>query len=109
VRGAFDGAWGILEHDERLPRVYFDLNAVSVVEPEIRDVMREIKAGFRKVFVGLLRGADERVDARTASTVAVLVIAGIEGLSLEHIERGETAELGRARELFVQSVLACLR
>jgi hypothetical protein len=41
--------------------------------------------------------------------VAVLVIAGIEGLSLERIERGETAELGRARELFVRSVLSCLR
>jgi TetR/AcrR family transcriptional regulator, transcriptional repressor of bet genes len=109
VRGAFDGAWAILEHDARLPRVYFDLNAVSVVEPEIRDVMREVKAGFRRVFVGLLRGAEESVDARTASTVAVLVIAGIEGLSLERIERGETAELGRARELFIRSVLACLR
>ena len=109
VRGAFDGAWEILEHDARLPRVYFDLNAVSVVEPEIREVMREIKAGFRRVFVGLLRGADEPVDARTASTLAVLVIAGIEGLSLERIERGETAELGRARELFVRSVMACLR
>jgi TetR/AcrR family transcriptional regulator, transcriptional repressor of bet genes len=109
VRGAFDGAWAILEHDARLPRVYFDLNAVSVVEPEIRDVMREVKAGFRRVFVGLLRSAEEPVDARTASTVAVLVIAGIEGLSLERIERGETAELGRARELFIRSVLACLR
>jgi AcrR family transcriptional regulator len=109
VRGAFDGAWAILEHDARLPRVYFDLNAVSVVEPEIREVMREIKAGFRRVFVELLRGADESVNARTASTVAVLAIAGIEGLSLERIERGETAELRRARELFVRSVLSCLR
>ncbi len=109
VRGAFAGAWKLLEQDARLPRVYFDLNAVSVVEPEIREVMQEIKAGFRSVLVGLLRGADDPVDARTASTLAVLVIAGIEGLSLERIERGETAELGRARELFVRSVMACLR
>jgi AcrR family transcriptional regulator len=109
VRGALDGAWAILEHDARLPRVYFDLNAVSVVEPEIREVMREIKAGFREVLVGLLRGADEPVDARTAPALAVLVIAGIEGLSLERIERGETDELGQARELFVRSVLSCLR
>jgi AcrR family transcriptional regulator len=109
VRGAFAGAWRLLEHDARLPRVYFDLNAVSVVEPEIREVMQDVKAGFRSVLVGLLRGADDPVDARTASTLAVLVIAGIEGLSLERIERGETAELGRARELFVRSVMACLR
>jgi AcrR family transcriptional regulator len=105
VRGAFAGAWSILEHDARLPRVYFDLNAVSVVEPEIRAVMREVKAGFRSVLVGLLRDADDPVDTRTASTLAVLVIAGIEGLSLERIERGETAELGRARELFIRSIV----
>jgi AcrR family transcriptional regulator len=109
VRGAFAGAWNLLEQDARLPRVYFDLNAVSVVEPEIRNVMREIKAGFRRVFGGLLRATDDSIDGRTASTLAVLVIAGIEGLSLERIERGETAELGRARELFVRSVLSCLR
>ena len=109
VRGAFAGAWKLLEQDARLPRVYFDLNAVSVVEPEIREVMQDVKAGFRSVLVGLIRGADDPVDARAASTLAVLVIAGIEGLSLERIERGETAELGRARELFVRSVMACLR
>ena len=69
---------------------------------------RLFKAGFRSVLVGLLRGADDPVDARTASTLAVLVIAGIEGLSLERIERGETAALGRARELFVRSIVASL-
>ena len=36
----------LLERDERLPRVYFDLNAVSVVEDSVRDVMREVKGGI---------------------------------------------------------------
>ena len=106
VAGALAGAWTLLERDERLPRVYFDLNAVSVVEDEIRAVMREVKGGFRTVLVGLLREADDPVGARAAPALAVLIIAGIEGLCLERIERGDTAELRRARELFVRSVVA---
>ena len=48
-----------MDRDERLARVYFDLNAVSVVEDDVRDVMREIKAGWRRVLTGLL-GARRR-------------------------------------------------
>jgi AcrR family transcriptional regulator len=108
VRGALAGTWALLERDERLPRVYFDLNAVSVVEDSVRDVMREVKAGFRTVLTGLLREADDPVAPRAAATLAVLIIAGIEGLCLERIERGDTAELRRARELFVRSIVAGL-
>ena len=36
--------------------------------------------------------------ARDDSALAVLIIAGIEGLNLERIERGETRELRRAKE-----------
>ena len=44
VSGAAGALWQLIERDERLPRVYFDLNAVSVVDSDIRDVLREIKA-----------------------------------------------------------------
>lgn len=106
VRGATTGAWEMVDEDERLPRVYFDLNAVSVVDEEVREVMREVKAGFRRVLTDLLAEATPPVERGHASTLAILVIAGIEGLMLERIERGETAELGRARKLFAQSVVA---
>ena len=108
VRGAVAGTWALLERDERLPRVYFDLNAVSVVEDSVRDVMREVKGGFRTVLTGLLREADDPVSARAAPALAVLIIAGIEGLCLERIERGDTPDLRRARELFVRSIVAGL-
>jgi TetR/AcrR family transcriptional regulator, regulator of biofilm formation and stress response len=101
VRGAADGLWALMERDERLARVYFDLNAVSVVEDDVRDVMREIKAGWRQVLTDLLgRGKDE--------TAAVLVVSGLEGLSLERIERGDTAELRRAREMFIAATVAVI-
>jgi AcrR family transcriptional regulator len=105
VAGALAGAWKLLEQDARLPRVYFDLNAVSVVEDEIREVMREVKGGFRTVLIGLLRDAEDPVSARAAPALAVLIIAGIEGLCLEWIERGDTAELRRAKQLFVRSIV----
>ena len=108
VAGALAGAWRLLEQDARLPRVYFDLNAVSVVEDEIRNVMREVKSGFRTVLVGLLREADDPVSSRAAPALAVLIIAGIEGLCLEWIERGDTADLRRAKELFVRSIVGGL-
>jgi len=108
VDGALTGTWALLERDERLPRVYFDLNAVSVVQDEIRAVMREIKGGFRTVLVGLLREADDPIAARAVPALAVLIIAGIEGLCLEWIERGDTADLRNARELFVRSIVAGL-
>lgn len=109
VRGAMQGAWEMVDDDERLPRVYFDLNAVSVVDDEVREVMREVKTGFRRVLVELLTTARPAVERDRAATLSVLVIAGIEGLLLERIERGETPELAAGRKLFVSSICAVAR
>jgi AcrR family transcriptional regulator len=104
--GAAGALWKLIERDERLPRVYFDLNAVSVVDPGVRDVLREIKAAWRDVVSRLLLEAEPPVPEARVGAVTTLLIAGLEGLTLERIERGETAELDQARELFVRSVCA---
>lgn len=106
VRRALDGIWSLLERDARLPRAYFDLNAVSVVEDDVRSALREIKGRWREVLAGLLAAAGVRPAAVPAATV--LVMATVEGFALEWIERGDTAELARARELFVDAVVAAL-
>ena len=108
VRGVLDGIWRVLERDERLGRLYFDLSAVSVVEDDVRKVMREMREGWRSVLRDLLRRADDGLAGRETGTAAILVMAGIEGLALERIGRGETRELRRARELFVRSTAAAL-
>ena len=46
VSGVVTGVWAILDRDVRIARVYFDLTAVSVVEPDVRGVMREFRAGL---------------------------------------------------------------
>jgi TetR/AcrR family transcriptional repressor of bet genes len=106
VRGLLDGVWSLLERDVRLARAYFDLNAVSVVEDDVRSVMRQVKEGFRQVGFEFLRNAGvPEVRARTGST---MVIAGAEGLSLEWVERGKTPELERAREMFIRAAASQL-
>ena len=60
IRGAADGLWAMIDRDARIARVYFDLNAVSVVEDDVREVMREIKAGWRQVLTDLLGKARTR-------------------------------------------------
>ncbi|HEY1359799.1 MAG TPA: TetR/AcrR family transcriptional regulator [Thermoleophilaceae bacterium] len=99
VRGLMDGLWRILDRDERLARLYFDLAAVSVVEPEVRSVMQEMKAFWREVVGDLLHGSE---------AASVYVIAGIEGLALERLDRGETPALKKARRMFVSSASAAL-
>jgi len=106
VAGAGGALWRLIDHDERLPRVYFDLNSVSVVDSGVRDVLREIKSAWRDVLSRLLREADPPVTASDVGAVTTLILAGLEGLMLERIERGETVELDRAREMFIRSIRA---
>ncbi|HYH61403.1 MAG TPA: TetR/AcrR family transcriptional regulator [Solirubrobacterales bacterium] len=106
VSGAAGALWKLIERDERLPRVYFDLNAVSVVDSGVREVLREIKRAWRDVLSRFLRESDPPVADSRVGAVTTLILAGLEGLTLERIERGETQELDEARELFVRSVCA---
>jgi AcrR family transcriptional regulator len=105
VRGALEGVWGLMDSDERLARLYFDLGGVSVVEEDVRKVMSAERARWRSVLMDLLRDTDPRVPAQRIEPLAVLIGAGIEGLALERIQVGETPALRRARELFVASMV----
>lgn len=109
VRGALAGVWEIVDRDERLPRAYFDLSAVSVVDDEIRAVMREVKQGFRDTLARLLADAEDPLPPTAIGPFAVTVIAGMEGLLLDRIERGESADLSEARDLFVRAMTAAGR
>jgi AcrR family transcriptional regulator len=100
VSGLVNGIWSIMDRDPRIARVYFDLTAVSVVEEPVRAVMREVRAGWRSVLVEMLSEADPSLRPADARTAALFIHAGLEGLVLERLEAGDTAELRRARRLF---------
>ena len=103
VRGVLAGVWRVLERDERLARVYFDLAAAAVAEPEARAVMQEARALWRRTLGQLLE--DAGMPATAAEAAAVSVIAAFDGLALEWLDRGDTPALGRARELAIRAIV----
>ncbi len=106
IRGVVDGVARVLERDERLARLYFDLAAVSVVEPEVRRTITQVNEGWQQVLIDLLENAEDGPPPAQVRAVALMINACHQGLVLERIERGETAEWKRARELFVLSTVA---
>jgi AcrR family transcriptional regulator len=105
VRGIADGLDRLLDRDERLARLYFDLAAVSVVDPEIRRTITEVSQGWQTVLIELLGNAENGPPANRVRALALMINACYQGLVLERLERGPTAEWKRARELFIKSVL----
>ena len=106
IRGVATGVERVLDRDERVARLYFDLAAVSVVDPEIRGTIAEVNEQWRVVLMRLLNEASDGLPPAGARVLTVMVIAGMQGLTLERIERGATPEWRRARELFVRSAVA---
>jgi AcrR family transcriptional regulator len=106
VRGVDAGVERVLDQDERVARVYFDLAAVSVVEPVIRRTIAEVNEQWREVLVRLLTDASDGLARAQARVLTVMVISGMQGMTLERIERGATRERKRARELFIRSAVA---
>jgi AcrR family transcriptional regulator len=106
IRGVDTGVERVLDDDERVARLYFDLAAVSVVDPEIRGTIAAVNEQWREVLVRLLTEANDGLPAARARVLTVMVISGMQGMTLERIERGATPERKRARELFIRAAVA---
>jgi AcrR family transcriptional regulator len=109
VEGVVAGIWRVMDRDEGLGRVYFDLASQSVVEPRVLEIMREMKANFRATLRELLGVIADGPAPRDRDAVAVFLVAGVEGLALERLDRGETPELRKARALWTRSAVAAIR
>jgi len=108
VAALADGLWRIMDRDPGLQRVYFDLSSQAVVEPEIGGIMIEMKQGHRAILREVLRGLELKIPANELDAIAVYVISGLEGLSLERLDRGDSPALRRAREIFIESATAAI-
>jgi AcrR family transcriptional regulator len=106
IRGVDTGVERVLDGDDRIARLYFDLAAVSVVEPAVRRTIAEVNEQWREVLVRLLTEASDGLPPARARVLTVMVISGMQGMTLERIERGATRERKRARELFIRSAVA---
>jgi AcrR family transcriptional regulator len=108
VEGTVAGIWRVIERDEGLARVYFDLAAQSAVEAPVRAIIAEMKAGFRAVLVGFLARLEDGPPRGRREAIAVFLIAGIQGLALERLESGETPELRRVRRLWTEAAAGAI-
>src|SRR5262249_35554360 len=109
IRGVADGVERLLGRDVRLARLYFDLAAVSVVDPEVRRTITEANDGWQRVLTDLLRSADDGPPAARARAIALMVNAGNQGLALDRIERGARPEWKSARDLFIRGPAAAAK
>ena len=108
VEGLAEGLWRAMDRDSGLLRVYFDLSSQAVVEPEVGGIMIEMKQGHRAIVRELLRGLRLGLRAAELDAIAIFLIAGLEGFSLERLDRGDSPELKRARRIFVDSAAAAI-
>ncbi len=108
VEAIADGLWRVMDRDPGLQRVYFDLSSHAVVETEVGSIMIEMKQGHRSILRQVLRGLDRPIGDRELDAIAIFMISGLEGLSLERLGRGDSPALQRAREIFVDSATAAI-
>lgn len=105
IRGIATGVEKIEREDERIPRLYFDLAAVSVVEPRVRTTLAAAIEQWRNVVADLLARARDAPAPRQIRPLTLMIMAGVQGMALERIANADATDLGRAREMFVRSAV----
>lgn len=103
VTAMTDSLWAVMDRDPGLQRVYFDLSSHAVVDREVGGIMLEMKEGHRAILREVLRGLDADIAADELDAIAIFIISGLEGMSLERLDRGDSPALRRARELFIEA------
>lgn len=108
VTAIADALWDAMDRDPGLQRVYFDLSSQAVVDREIGGIMIEMKEGHRAILREVLRGLDAEIAADELDAIAIFIISGLEGLSLERLDRGDSPALRRASEIFIGASIAAI-
>lgn len=95
VSAGFEEVWAVVTSDRALLAAYFGLVAESVTDPTLRASTAHITDGFRLIIGGLIDDAAQRgrLPAIDPTVLTEFVVAGIQGLTLTFLERGETPEL----------------
>jgi TetR/AcrR family transcriptional repressor of bet genes len=108
VGATVEGLWRAMERDPGLQRVYFDLSSEAVVESEVGRIMVEMRADHRAILRRQIAALEPGLPAAELEAIAIYVQSGLEGLSLERLDRGNSAALKRASEIFVAAAVAAI-
>ncbi|MGE4247465.1 MAG: TetR/AcrR family transcriptional regulator [Parvibaculaceae bacterium] len=102
VAAGFDRFWSAITDNRGMLVAYLALMAESVTDPKLRASTRHINEGFRGIIARLIGEARER--GRTLEldeqSLTVLIIAGVHGLTLEFVQRGNSPALASAIDDF---------
>jgi hypothetical protein len=111
VGDAFDRLWATIRADRVLVVAYLGLVAESVVNPSAGVAIRFITDGMRAAVEMMLREHFEITPELGVDfeTFVVLMAAGVEGLTLEYLERGPSPALDRAVEVYRMWVTSAVR
>ncbi|MGA7395894.1 MAG: TetR/AcrR family transcriptional regulator [Solirubrobacterales bacterium] len=109
VQGLVGGIGGLIERDSRLAQVYIDLASRSGTDSEPRRILDEMKSRYREILGGLLANLADPPAADRIGPISTYLIASMEGFLLEQLDRGETDDLVKAREILVTSAEAAVR
>lgn len=110
VERGFERLWQSITEDRELSAVYFGLFAEAVTDPALRATLTEVNEAYRGLVRSLLRrvrGPGHRADIDDES-LAIAIIAVVQGLTLEYIERGDSPALRRAIASFKRWVAGVL-
>lgn len=102
VVAAFDRLWDEVRADPQLQAVYFGLAAESATDPALKQALAHVNNGYRRLIRRLVKDARKRGYKLRwdEGSLTTLIIAAIQGLTLQFLERGETKDLRRAIEDF---------
>jgi len=98
VAVGFDRLWTGIKSDPELQAVYFGLVAESVTNPALKETLSYVNDRYRRLIGRLIaesraRGEELLLDEES---LTVLIVAGIQGLTLHFLEQGETRQLRKA-------------
>jgi AcrR family transcriptional regulator len=108
VDALVEALWRTMDRDPGLQRVYFDLSSEAVVESGVGRLMIEMKRAHRAILRDRIRELAPDLDEAELDAIAIYIQSGLEGLSLERLDAGDSAVLTRASEIFVAGAVAAI-
>lgn len=98
----FDRLWDGVCADPQLSAVYFGLFAESVTNPSLKRTLSQVNDGYRELIGRLVAHAEARGRSLRISreSLTIALVACVQGLTLDYLERGDSPALRRAVEDF---------
>jgi AcrR family transcriptional regulator len=93
VKRGFATLWAAVTTDRALLVAWFGVRAEAVTNPALRDAANLCTDRLRAVVVDWIDDTPSRASTLSPVSIEVLGVACVQGLILDYLERGETAQL----------------